>query len=1057
MRRTGRVAQLNLLLICAALLVLLAAVAWLAPPLAGPAAAQPPAPDEPAPGGEDPLLDGAPASENISPTTILEIFFSSSAGEWSGEPSAAVQADLEGLSPSGALYVEAPVLWNPGGTHSMDWGDVNRDGYLDLIAASVDRVAVYANEQGKLKLKWTEARSGLGVRWFDLDPGTEPRLEAVVVGEGGDGPPAMTIYLQPESSSSSVRYDVPAQLLRVEPGDFDVGDGVEDIDLVASTNALDPPSGCPVVLFRRQAGDPPYGDTQNPECVSDEATASLAAADADGDGDLDLALGLHSSKEIRVLLNSAGSLATDSITVDDHLAHIPYDLAWGDYNRDGWLDLAAAFPLEQEVRIYDNNDGASFTKRHTLTTDSFLTPLAVDWADLDGDGRLELLVADLPPKIYDYDDDLAKFTVMDVLPVQTGRIQEIRAIDADNDADLDVAVANQYVSSALFANTAPLLGPNLTSLPGGGAGSVAWGDAAGHDVTDYADGYLDLLVGGSLYTYDDSSGDFGTSTQISGTAKIGAFGDFNGDGDLDVALGNEVGCGVCPGPDWSDIVTVPLSGCSDPSSFAWADYDDNGFLDLAVALPSGVTVYAGTEDGSPFPVLFSDLLTGGARDVAWADYDGDQWLDLAVARGTQGVLLYHHELDGSLLEVDPALADGCDARSLAWGDWDGDEDEDLAVGCFGSPNLIYENTGSTLVLDPASGVGWESPVVSATTSLAWGDWDNDGDLDLAVGNDGERDRVYANKNGTLALRWESTEELSTNAMAWGDKDGDGDLDLAVTADDGSGWYANNYVLPAHLGDAYRPLPRNPSYLSVARPGTTPGAYFYSSPEILAGPETEGSVAFEYTLYDPENDPVAGATYSYSLDSGGHWIPTTHVSPAPADWTAEPGGTPHTLYWNARADGAVSDNARFRITIVHGKPAGPVQRASTSATSPPFRVRATTCVWPGGLSIWMSRENPIVYVPVTFTGDLAEGTGSLSFLWDLGDGQTETGQSFAHTYYVAREYTVEVTVTGEACPVTRQALATRTFEVVEARSPGGMTDPHRLYLPLILRNGAGKRP
>ena len=449
-------------------------------------------------------------------------------------------------------------------------------------------------------------------------------------------------------------------------------------------------------------------------------------------------------------------------------------------------------------------------------------------------------------------------------------------------------------------------------------------------------------------------------------------------------------------------------------------------------------------------MLLSYDLTGGARDVAWEEYDINQWLDMAVARGKQGVLLYHHELDGSLT-AGPILDDGCDARSLAWGDSNGDGDQDLAVGCYGGSNLIYENTGGSLG-EEFSPVGGSSQ----TTSLAWGDWDNDGDLDLAVGNEGERDRVYANENGTLTLRWESTEELSTSALAWGEKDGDGDLDLAVTGSDGSGWYANNYVLPAHLGPAYRPLARNPSYLSVTRPGTTPDAYFYSSPEILSRPETGDMVPVAYTLYDPEDDPVAGFFFEYSLDGGGHWIQTTNVSGA--DLTASSDGSPHTLQWDAPADEAVSDNARFRITIVHGKRAGPVQRASTSAVSPPFRVRATTCIWPSGLSMEITPNPADVGEMVEFLGLLDEGSGILSFGWDLGDDETLSGQLIHHRYDRAGTYTVTLTVTGEPCPVARSVMATGTLVVESSTgSSGGGSGENRLYLPLILRQGAVDLP
>jgi hypothetical protein len=71
--------------------------------------------------------------------------------------------------------------------------------------------------------------------------------------------------------------------------------------------------------------------------------------------------------------------------------------------------------------------------------------------------------------------------------------------------------------------------------------------------------------------------------------------------------------------------------------------------------------------------------------------------------------------------------------SVAWGDVDGDGDLDIAAGNYGSePNVVYVNTGGTLQFDPANGLGWQSADNNFTQSMAWGDYDADGDLDLAA-------------------------------------------------------------------------------------------------------------------------------------------------------------------------------------------------------------------------------------------------------------------------------------------------------------------------------------
>ena len=236
---------------------------------------------------------------------------------------------------------------------------------------------------------------------------------------------------------------------------------------------------------------------------------------------------------------------------------------------------------------------------------------------------------------------------------------------------------------------------------------------------------------------------------------------------------------------------------------AWGDYDNDGDLDLFV-VNHGLQndfLYSNNGDGTFTKVTTDPAVTGGGSGsgASWGDYDNDGDLDLFVAnRGNN--FLYTNNGNGTFTKVtdDPIVTDGGDSWGGSWGDYDNDGDLDLFVANQipgGQNNFLYTNNGDGTFNKVTTG-----PVVSdggSSQGASWGDYDNDGDLDLIVANVGfENNFLYAN-NGDGSFTAVNTGPVVTNGgesygSSWGDYDNDGDLDLFVANFNQNNFlYANN--------------------------------------------------------------------------------------------------------------------------------------------------------------------------------------------------------------------------------------------------------------------------
>jgi uncharacterized protein (TIGR03437 family) len=573
-------------------------------------------------------------------------------------------------------------------------------------------------------------------------------------------------------------------------GDFN-GDGKTDLAVTIFSSST---SGNLVVLLGKGDGtfNPPVNYPVGPQPLS------LAMVDLNGDGKPDLVVANsnanNTSGTINVLLGKGDG--TFASPVGYNAGAIPVSLIATDLNSDGrsdiaFLDARSAPNYDQLLVLLSNGDG---TLRAPLTGISTGTNLGqMSYGDLNHDGKLDLLIADQrgsdltvlmgngdgtfqPPKAY---VNVAQPASIGVAPLADGSTALLSADAIDGSILVTIADSSGAVHSAPIQP----LGKSLSAV---GAADLNRDGKPDIVITDQGGSRVYVMV--NLGNHQ-----FGAATpySLNGSPSATAIADVNGDGKPDLVVADTNGIDVLPGkgdgtfgPAQSTAVTGASAGIVGP---VVADFNGDGKADVVVAVGGQVSFLAGQGNGTFAAGTAAASVAGTVNPVALVtgDFNGDGKPDLAFAYGLTSGTTYSGFLaielgngNGTFRSSTISLAAG--PVSLALGDVDKDGNVDLIVG-------LLTSLGPQIAVYLGKGDGaFQNPKAVATAaylpSITVADFDGDGKPDLLLGDCcglSEAVLMPGNGDGTFQPGTAFPSGPNPTYLAVADFDSDGKPDLAI--------------------------------------------------------------------------------------------------------------------------------------------------------------------------------------------------------------------------------------------------------------------------------------